>query len=100
MAKYNRTIKRELIDKNRRLSAGGCNTYSIYNIGNTKVTIDSVLQLLPGEQFEGANENPEIFDYSDIDVVFEGEVYDSLIIPAPAVDQRVIITKSYVHKVE
>lgn len=96
--RYHRTTKRELIDANRKYNTSGCNTYSIYNIGNTIVTIDGILPLLPKEQFEGPNEHPDIFDYSDIDIQFAEFPYSGFASTTANKDNRVIITKSYVTK--
>ncbi len=94
---YFRNTKRDLIDRTGRQNANGCNTYSLYNIGNTRVFIDGILPLLPGEQFEGPNEHPEIFDYSDIDVKFDDYQYNGQNLTTN-IDQRLIITRSYVTK--
>ena len=96
MAKYIRTTKRDLIDSNKKLNAAGCNTYTLYNIGNTRVMVDGILPLLPGEQYEGANENPDIFDYSDIDLIFDQFPYAGFTNATANKDTRLIITRSYV----
>ena len=95
---YKRTTKRDLIDSNRRQNANGCNTYTLYNIGNTVATIDGILPLLPGEQFEGPNEHPEIFDYSDFDIVFAQFPYAGFGDTTANKDTRLLITRSYVTK--
>lgn len=100
MARYIRTTKRDLIDSNRKLNAAGCNTYTVYNIGNTRVMVDGILPLLPGEQYEGANEHPDIFDYSDIDLLFDEQVYAGFGSGTANKDSRVVITRSYVTRGE
>lgn len=96
MAKYRRSLKRLLIDKSGNYNAEGCNTYSIHNNGNTIVVIDGVLDLLPFDQWEGPNENPEIIDFSDIDITFKNEVYNPGGQSTVPIDKRVIITKTFV----
>ena len=95
--KYNRTTKRDLIDSSRKLNAAGCATYTVYNIGNTLVTLDGIFPLLPGEQYEGANENPEVEDFSDIDILFAEFPYFPIRGNTIAnKDNRVVITRSYI----
>lgn len=101
MGAWQRTTKRDLIDSSRKLNAAGCATYTVYNIGNTIVTLDGIFPLLPGEQYEGANENPEVEDYSDIDILFADFPYAGLAGFSGTIankDNRVVITRSYITK--
>lgn len=96
MSKYQRTTKRDLIDSSRKLNAAGCSTYSVYNTGNTIVTLDGIYPLLPGEQYEGANENPEVEDFSDIDILFAEFVYVPFAGATANKNNQVVITRSYI----
>lgn len=98
MGAWQRTTKRDLIDSSRKLNAAGCATYTVYNIGNTVVTLDGIYPLLPGEQYEGANENPEVEDFSDIDILFAEFVYVPFAGATANKDNRVVISRSYITK--
>lgn len=96
------------INKDDTWNADGCATYSIYNAGNTNVTIDGILVLQPLQTWEGPGFHPSIGWYSRHTIVFDranaptiktpvGGQFPPSTIVAPgdpvAPDNRVIIFK-------
>lgn len=69
--KFRRNILFEQVDKTRQWSAQGCHSFSIYNAGNVNVTINKVLVLEPLSLWEGPIENPNVNDWSNIDIEFD-----------------------------
>lgn len=85
----------------------------LYNQGNVNITINNVLVLRPGQFISGPQENPDIADYSSIDVQFDllnppsvvqpdtGPYPNPKMItpssPPPEKDFRLIIIESYLN---
>lgn len=108
---YKRNTVYHLIDSPRVWTAKGCNSWMLYNQGNVNITINNVLVLRPGQFLSGPVENPEIADYSAIDVQFD-LINDPAVVqpdtgpypipkeiteatPTPAKDFRLIVIESY-----
>lgn len=71
MAKYKGQTLQELITKSRTWNAQGCMCYMLYNQGNTNITINGNHVLTPGMSWSSPNVNPELEDWSDVDIQFD-----------------------------
>lgn len=112
---YKRETLVELITETRLWNAQGCNSYTIYNQGNTNVTINGAFILEPKMSFSSPEENPDVADWSDINIQFDkvntpkfvspqAGVLAALIEynpdtdPPPDKDNRIVIFKSFLKK--
>ncbi|MBC7509672.1 MAG: hypothetical protein H7320_13130 [Ferruginibacter sp.] len=115
MTTHSREVLFELIDKSRQWSAKGCHSWSLSNVGNVNVTINKVLILEPGEDWEGPHENVTVIDMTDLDIEFDAkndpEGYapvggsappaNTLLPgdPPPKRDARLLISKSFLREI-
>ncbi len=112
-AKYKREVLQELITRSRVWNAQGANSYMLYNQGNTNATINGNFILEPKMIWSSPDENPEVQDWSDINIQFDqlntpsmkapeagsepsGSGFTPGIDPPPAKDNRIVIFKSFI----
>ncbi len=114
MAKYKGKSKRELLDRNQRWQASGCSTWSIFNAGNTLISIDNAIVLYPGETYEGPEMHPDVELQCEFDITFAnvgnyaiedfaataGPIPAKIEIspenPTPGIDRRCVISSLFV----
>lgn len=71
MKKLERRTQMSSMSEPGVFKAGGCHSWTLYNAGNTNITIGGTLPLLPGQSFEGPQERPDVLDETELDVVFD-----------------------------
>lgn len=69
--KYKRITQVDAMMQNGSFKALGCHSWILINKGNVNITIAGTHVLYPGEAFSSPEENPEIADYTELDVAFD-----------------------------
>lgn len=111
---YTRKTTYTLISEAKPWTAEGCNTYALYNQGNTNVTINNILVLRPGQILTGPDEHPDVKDQSIIDIQFDRRNNPKLVQPdtgpwpiersyatgdaVPDKDNRLVIIQTFISK--
>lgn len=110
--KYSGHIGIEGIEIAGVYNCDGCAEYSIFNAGNTNVTIDGILVIRPRETWRGPSMHPEVAYWGKHKIEFDlanapaiktpigGVLPPSSVVnpgdPAPALDKRVIFFKTFI----